>query len=74
MIRSQKELKEVQQPGVERLSQTEKLLLRYEALREWVLHNQRVVRQYSRHIALNDDGFNREMDNRRPCNGNLYHH
>ena len=43
MIRSQKELKEVQQPGAERLSQTEKLLLRYEALSEWVLRNQRVV-------------------------------
>ncbi len=43
MIRSQRELKEVQQPGAERLSQTEKLLLRYEALQEWVLGNQRVV-------------------------------
>jgi TolA-binding protein len=43
MIRSQRELREVQQPGAERLSQTEKLLLRYETGREWVLHNQRVV-------------------------------
>jgi tetratricopeptide (TPR) repeat protein len=43
MIRSQRELKEVQQPGVERLSSMEKLLLRYEAVQEWVLHNQRVV-------------------------------
>jgi tetratricopeptide (TPR) repeat protein len=43
MIRSQRELKEVQQPGVERLSQTEKLFLRYEATRQWVLVNQRIV-------------------------------
>jgi len=43
MIRSQRELKEVQQPGAERLSQTEKLLLRYEAARDWVLNNQRIV-------------------------------
>ncbi len=43
MIRSQRELKEVQQPGAERLSQTEKLLLRYEAVRDWALNNQRVV-------------------------------
>jgi len=43
MIRSQRELKEVQQPGAERLSQTEKLLLRYEVIQEWVLNNQRVV-------------------------------
>jgi tetratricopeptide (TPR) repeat protein len=43
MIRSQRELKEVQQPGVERLSQTEKLVLRYEAIREWVLNNTRIV-------------------------------
>ncbi len=43
MIRSQKELREVQQPGAERLTQTEKLLLRYEAARDWVLRNQRVA-------------------------------
>jgi len=43
MIRSQRELREVQQPGAERLSQTEKLLLRYESSRDWVLGNQRIV-------------------------------
>ncbi len=43
MIRSQRELKEVQQPGTERLSQTEKLLLRYETSRDWVLENPRIV-------------------------------
>jgi len=43
MIRSQRELREVQQPGAVRLSQTEKLLLRYETSRDWVLNNQRVV-------------------------------
>jgi len=43
MIRSQRELKEVRQPGVERLSQTEKLLLRAEDVREWALNNRRIV-------------------------------
>jgi len=43
MIRSQRELKEVKQPGTERLSQTEKLLLRYETGRDWLLNNQRAA-------------------------------
>ncbi len=43
MIRSQRELKEIEQPGAERLSQTERLLLRYEATQDWVLNNQRTV-------------------------------
>jgi|GEM_PF-138724 tetratricopeptide (TPR) repeat protein len=43
MIRSQRELKEVKEPGTERLSQTEKLLLRYETGRDWILNNQRIV-------------------------------
>lgn len=43
MIRSQRELKEVQQPSTEGLSQTEKLLLRYETGRDWVLNNQRTA-------------------------------
>ena len=43
MIRSHRELKEVQQPGVERLSQTEKLLMRYEDTREWAVNNRRIV-------------------------------
>ena len=41
MIRSQRELAEVTRPGAERLSQTEKLLLRYETSRDWVMNNQR---------------------------------
>ncbi len=43
MIRSQKDLAEVQQPTVERLTQTEKLLLRYEGIRDWTMGNQRTV-------------------------------
>lgn len=42
MIRSQKELAEVQQP-VQQLSQSEKLLLRYEDSRDWFAHNQKFV-------------------------------
>lgn len=41
MIRSQREFKEVRQSGTEQLSQTEKLLLRYETGRDWILNNQR---------------------------------
>ena len=43
MIRSQKELAEIQQPTAERLTQTEKLLLRYEGSRDWIGENQRTV-------------------------------
>jgi tetratricopeptide (TPR) repeat protein len=43
MIRSQKELAEVVQPAQEKLSQTEKLLLRYEAILEWSRDNQRTL-------------------------------
>ncbi len=43
MIRSQRELKEVQRPGTERLSTTETLLLRYETSRDWILNNPRMV-------------------------------
>src|SRR5581483_7059276 len=43
MIRSQRELAEVSRPGAERLSQTEKLLLRYETSRDWVMNNQRAM-------------------------------
>ncbi len=43
MIRSQRELKEVKHSATEGLSQTEKLLLRYESSRDWVLSNQRIV-------------------------------
>src|SRR5438552_11822933 len=42
MIRSQKDLAEVQQPQ-QRLTQTEKLLLRYEESRDWMRNNQRIV-------------------------------
>lgn len=42
MIRSQKNLAEVQQPQ-QNLTQTEKLLLRYEETREWVRNNQRLL-------------------------------
>ncbi|SRR5579883_324389 len=43
MIRSQREIAEIKQPGAERLSSTEKLLLRYENGREWARNNQRVL-------------------------------
>jgi tetratricopeptide (TPR) repeat protein len=43
MIRSQKDLAEVNQPVVERLTQTEKMLLRYEDSREWMRGNQRIM-------------------------------
>jgi TolA-binding protein len=43
MIRSQRELAEVVQPEQEKLSQTEKLLLRYEAIAEWSRDNQRTL-------------------------------
>ena len=43
MIRSQRELAEVIQPAPEKLSQTERLLLRYEAILEWSRDNQRVL-------------------------------
>ena len=43
MIRSQRELAEVVQPGVEKLSSTEKLLLRYEGILDWSRNNQRVL-------------------------------
>ena len=42
MIRSQRELK-VKEPSAEGLSQTEKLLLRYETGRDWILNNQRIA-------------------------------
>ena len=42
MIRSPKELAEAKQP-VQRLSQTEKLLLRYEESRDWAANNQRIL-------------------------------
>jgi tetratricopeptide (TPR) repeat protein len=42
MIRSQKELAEVQQP-VQKLTQSERVLLRYEDSREWFAHNQKIV-------------------------------
>src|SRR4051812_4188115 len=43
MIRSQRDLAEIKQPGAERLTSTEKLLLRYESGREWAQNNQRVL-------------------------------
>jgi len=43
MIRSQKDLADIQQPGVEVLTQSEKLLLRYEDARVWVSENLRTV-------------------------------
>src|ERR1035437_7887743 len=42
MIRSQRDLADVQQP-TRNLTQTEKLLLRYEEIREWVRNNQRLL-------------------------------
>lgn len=42
MIRSQKELAEVQQP-TQTLTQSEKLLLRYEDSRDWFAHNQKFL-------------------------------
>ena len=42
MIRSQKDLAEVKQP-VQHLTQTEKLLLRYEESRDWAANNQRIL-------------------------------
>jgi tetratricopeptide (TPR) repeat protein len=42
MIRSQRDLAEVQQPQ-QSLTQTEKLLLRYEESREWIRNNQRLL-------------------------------
>src|SRR5947209_18246368 len=41
MIRSQRDLAEVQQEQT--LTQTEKLLLRYEESREWIRNNQRLL-------------------------------
>ena len=43
MIRSQRELKEVTPAHTEKLSQTDKLLLRYETSRDWVLDNRGAV-------------------------------
>src|ERR1700733_14546822 len=43
MIRSQKELAEVTQPAQEKLTSTEKLLLRSEAILDWARNNQRVI-------------------------------
>jgi len=42
MIRSQKDLAEVQQP-LESLTQSDKLLLRYEEGRDWMAHNQKYL-------------------------------
>jgi len=42
MIRSQKDLAEIEQPQ-QRLTQTDRLLLRYEESRDWMRNNQRIV-------------------------------
>ncbi len=43
MIRSQKDLAKVNQPVIERLTQTEKMMLRYEGTRDWARENQRIM-------------------------------